>query len=262
MKTSSVFKKWLSFFVWAVLPLIPLLIPAIAKHPLWPLIPGYLLWVLKLSFDHFDQVNLFFNKLILRITNREVVWGMSAEFSGNFSSEKLQDVYGSLLDFLPTAKTWRDEKDSKIVKLPMGGTLKIETLTVRDGEDDFTEILHFDLSDYVVPFNHSEKLLNQLIELIDKTIRSVVNAEREKYTFKVGFGEKNPYFGLFMKRLRLSEQGNIRFNISFKEKIGVNSGRVEVSTDKLVVVTKSLSSLQHFSSKYITLSSLNLPETS
>ena len=68
--------------------------------------------------------------------------------------------------------------------------------------------------------------------------------------------ESNPYLGLFLRRLKVA--ASARLDIVYNESEGANAGRVVVTKDKVSLVTRDLPSLQAFSKKYVTLSSLNL----
>lgn len=264
MKTHKIkkVKKIIGFLVWAIIPLLPLAIPNIQNQPkLWLLISsGYIVWLLKLSIDTFDAVNFFWNKLYLSILNREVNWSMTAGFDGDFNKDILSLICNEIFRIQPKAEYWQNSDRTKIIKLPFGGTIKLGFTTELNGDDEEVVKLTLAVSDIIVPFRNSKKILYQLINLIKRAVREVAQPTTEKYNLNISFGDTNPYFGLFVRRLRLPDQQNVSFNVSFHEHIGVDEGRVEVGAEKVVVVTRDLASLQTLSCKYITLSSLNLGE--
>jgi hypothetical protein len=142
------------------------------------------------------------------------------------------------------------------VKIPdIGMIIKIYTAEIRQDEGDFSTELILAVQRLYVPFRHSTKVLNKLISLIQQ-VREVNSSGKESYDFKAVFVSGNPYLGLFLRRLRVSNSA--RLNVEYTDVEGANEAKVSVTKEKVSLMTKDLQSFQAFSKKYITLSSLDL----
>jgi hypothetical protein len=114
------------------------------------------------------------------------------------------------------------------------------------------------VSELTIPIIKSEQISNQIISIINDILLPESNPESQQYILRVKFGENNPYFGLFIRKLRLPNQSLINFRVEFYESVGHMKEKVEVSATEVALITESLPSLQMLSQRYITMASLDL----
>lgn len=259
MNTSKNFKRILGFIFWVILPLFPYLIPSISNKYLEIIFP-WGLWVAKLSYDYFEAIQFWTHKILFLFTSRGTVWEMNAYFKGDFDMKVLESIYSQILNLFPATKTLVNSDDEIILVLPLGITANLRLNLVTDGLlEDSTE-LQLGIQKNFLSYFASHRTLDAIVHLIQEAICNLYEITHQKYDFKARFGENNPYFGLFVKRLRLKGSGSTSFNISFKDGEGLLSGRVQVSSDRISCTTKDLRSLEYLSKKYITLSALSVSE--
>ncbi len=257
MKTSTSAKKILSFILWITIVAIAFWAPSWFNYAWWSFGVGFFPIAAKLAYDHFDSVNLLANKFILFISNKAVSWEMKANFEGPCTEK----------DIVSIIEKWKKNHSVKILQSErfittvsleeLGMVIKFSIANIRRDEDEHFRELILHVQRMQVPFRTSTNTLNTLIHLINKA-KEVFFFEKEKYTFKVVFADKNPYLGLFLKRLQLSNESMVL--VDFGESEGAASAKVTVNKNKVSLIAKDLHSLQIFSKKYITLSSLNLSD--
>lgn len=102
-----------------------------------------------------------------------------------------------------------------------------------------------------VSFRGAQRVMNTrivpIIEAIEKNLMTV----SKQYWLTVFFGNVNPFFGLYMRRIKQSNiaEFNIRAKLSQSEEL-------VISKDKVVISAGSLSQLANEGNRYLTLSKL------
>ena len=257
MDISKNTKRIFGFIFWVILPLFPYLIPSVSNKYLEIIFP-WGLWVAKLSYDYFEVIQFWTHKILFLFTSRGTLWEMNAYFSGDFDRDVLEEIYNHVLEIYPSTKTLSNSDDEIIIVLPLGITATLRLSLITHGLlEDATE-LQLGIQKNFLSYFTSHKTLDAIVHLVQEVICKPYDIAHQKYDFKARFGENNPYFGLFVKRLKLKGSGSTSFNISFKDGDGLLSGRVQVSSDHISCTAKDLRSLEYLSKKYITLSALNV----
>jgi hypothetical protein len=259
MNTSKNIKRVLGFIFWVILPLFPYLIPSISNKYLEIIFP-WGLWVAKLSYDYFEVIQFWTHKVLFLFTSRGTIWEMNAYFGGDFDSDSVGEIYDQVLKIYPSTKTLSSSDDETIIVLPLGITVALRLSLVTHGLLEDAVELQLGIQKNFLSYFTSHKTLDAIVHLVQEVICKPYNITHQKYDFKARFGENNPYFGLFVKRLKLKGSGSTSFNISFKDGDGLLSGRVQVSADHIACTAKDLRSLEYLSKKYITLSALSVSE--
>jgi len=254
--SKKVLQKIISFLLWSFALIFAIFLPSLFKYEWWSIITGALPSILRLAYEHFDGFNLAINRIVLWLINQEVSWEMKSTFVGKFSDEDIDSVSDIILNNNKLARTLQKSDFSVIVTFPdLGTSLKISLDEIRVGEDEFQKQIHIHVQKVFVPFRHSTKILKSIAAVL-QTVRLNLEVLSETHSFSVMFLDNNPYLGLFLRTLKLPEDSKL--NVEYKESEGANNGRVSVKKDRVVIITHSLQGLQALSSKYITLSSLNL----
>jgi hypothetical protein len=134
----------------------------------------------------------------------------------------------------------------------------LEYVVWGDSLDNEKGNLYFGVSEVTVPFKKSEQITDEIISIVNDILLPECRPDSQQYILKVKFGEQNPYFGLFVRKLRLPDQNLVSFKVEFYENVGHKKEKVEVSKAEVALITESLPSLQILSRRYITLASLDL----
>ena len=254
------FLKYPWLLILAVMPIVMSYLPSRATPWLSVILaPSYLLWVVKLAYDNIDVVYFGLTRLWLHIANSQVRWNLAVEYPASLtSSESLEAAFLTVREAWPAASVWQDEKHEKQINLPGGGgVLRIRLVVVPSGPETEASCIHVDMSDLLVPFRDSSRTLEQIISVFE-SLRQKLQPKTEKYTLKVRFDGRNPYYGLFVRKIRIPNQEVISFQCDIDQHIGPNKGRIAVSRDRLAVITPNLTMMHALSKKYITLASLDL----
>jgi hypothetical protein len=249
---------WLFFLV--ATPVAIALLPS--GSPAWikaALVPSYLLWLIKIAYDNSDRVYFNVNRFFLFITNGQVRWTMSVEMTTALKLDAACDTaFTAIRKAWPSAAVWRNEPADKQIHLPGGGgLLRVRQAMFQTDPDDLGAALIVDLSDLLIPFRASTRTLEQITGIFE-SIRRQLQPQSEKYTLKVKFDASNPYYGLFIRQLRVPKQEIVSFLCDIDQHVGPERGRVAVSQERLALTTTSLSTLNTLSRRYITLASLDL----
>lgn len=257
MNNGESIRKVLSFLLWLFLLFVALVAPKFFNYAWWSVLASAFPFTIKLAYDHFDWINLFVNRSILWITNKTVSWEMKIHYTGNYSSGALDDIVMILRD-ISTLKLIQSDVYEKTINLTdLGMVIKIFIAEIRTDEDEFSNELVLSVQRMFVPFRHSTKTLHTLITMIDK-MKARLDINSERYDFKAIFTDANPYLGMFLRRLKMTESTTV--NVNYGEREGAAKAKITVNKNKVALVATDLHSLQSFSKKYITLSSLNLSE--
>ena len=183
---------------------------------------------------------------------------MSVKFTSGVDIENLTNIYKNILSDDKDAKAWKNEPREKIVNLsyPIAGVIRLRLFSIANEIEDNDSLL-FQISDLSVPFRQSEKTLNYIAEIIEKIIKREIKSAKEEYTFKVNFGEGNPYFGLFVKRLRIPNQELRTFHCEFVERRGKAEAMIDVSAKRISMTTNNSFDFRNLSSRYVSLASID-----
>jgi len=250
---------WYIFIIMG--PAVPILFPQWAnRYPLLKYIftPAWMALVGKLLYDNSNRFYFWFTRSWMWVTNAGVDWSLSVDLTGKSDKKNLEIIFDKIIKIYPDAKPWHNEEFKKIIELPFGCNIRFGQSVFQDGIERTYTTFYLNVSELVVPFRESGEMLNKLVSLIADVILPIVKPEKEKYSFKVKFGDTNPYFGLFVRRLRIPDQSLVTFRVEFDETVGHKKEKVDVSESRVALTTQSLPNLQILSRRYITLATLDM----
>lgn len=246
--------KYIWFLFLAITPLLPLWLSN--QWLLTILGPSYLLWLANLLYDHSDWFYFHATRLMLWVSNEEVAWSLAADWSET-NADPTQAVYTVLRQAYPDAVLWQNSPTEKIIKLPLGCVVRMRQTSSVDSLSQTEQGFLLEIADLVVPFRRSTRMLDELIALLDQ-VRPLLTPASENYRFRVTMAGANPYFGLFVRRLRVPQQQLKSFICEFSERVGPITEDIQVGENRIALVAHSLSSLQTLSRRYVTLATLDL----
>lgn len=218
---------------------------------------SYLLFVLMVLYDRWDPFYFHTTKGIMWLWNSKVSWSMTAEWERVASQEPVTAIYEALKASYPDAVPWMNGEREKIIKLPIGCMVRIRQVMTFDGIEGESTIVSIDIGDLVVPFRSATEILDAIVGLLTVSHKAL-RPDAERYTFRVTMPGPNPYFGLFVRQLRLPKQQLVSFICEFTEYIGPIEEQVQVSDKRISFVAHSVSTLQTLSRRYVTLATLDL----
>jgi len=194
------------------------------------------------------------------ITNVEVEWSLNVVFRDIVVKKNvIKPIFDDIIQNYPTAKVWHSDEYRKIIELPsLGCTIRLEEKIVGDSLDGEDTQIFFAISELVVPFRKSENVSEQIVLLINNILLQHISTKSQKYTLRIKFGKNNPYFGLFVRKLRVVDPNTLSFNVEFSEGIGHKKEKVQVSTDCVTLITQNLTNLQLLAKRYVTLATVDL----
>ena len=219
---------------------------------------SYLLWLFRLAYDNSERVYFHCNRFLLFITNGQVRWTMSVEMTTDLSPSACDTAFATIRAAWPSAVVWRNDPGDKEVHLPGGGgLLRIRQTSYPTDTNRIEDVLVINLSDLLIPFRASNHTLDLIVSVLE-SVRQKLQPKSEKYTLKVKFDSVNPYYGLFIRQLRLPNQEIVSFTCDIDQRVGPDKGRVVVNQDRLALTTTNLTTMSLLSRRYITLASLDL----
>lgn len=250
-------KNMLSFIVWLAILGLAIFLPKLFNYEWWSYLTSFLPFAVRLAYEYFDSIKLFINRLMLWTSSKEISWEMKTHFVGSYKKADIERIVKAITSRQNSTRILSKSEDGEVVISiqDLAMVIKLMLAKVRSDETEFTQELVFHVQRMVVPFRFGTETLNKLINLF-ADIRQSLGAEKEYYDFTALFTDENPYLGLFLRRLKLPEP--VLLNVEYKEVIGANKATVSVTKTKIKIHVGDLQSLQSFTKKYITLSSLNL----
>lgn len=208
-----------------------------------PLIFGWLLFALQLTWIHSEKFYLWIKKYWLFIKNPVCYWDMDVEMKGN--------VHRNLFPELD--KIFRSQKKplNRIEKRSnTRRKYELADFNIEVSIDETNGIVNFHIQNLRVPFRYSRSVIeNQICSLFEKLqLKIKPDADQCQYGLIIEFQETNPYYGFFVRRLNKSDIQN--FNVVFK----VDDDSVRVSKSTIQINASTINSLNTITKNYLTLS--------
>lgn len=217
-------------------------------------LPTFGCWILTILYQRWDWLYFQVNRWSMWLRNKEVVWSLRVEWGGyDVSQPVVQQAFDTLVGRFPNAIVRRREPFDTSVELP-GYTVHLseryEPPQFGIGELDSGRVLSLAVSELIVPFRASHRILEQQLLPLLELIRTTLIPQDEKYSLKVRFGEHNPYFGFYLQRIRLPQI--VTFQCEFIDE-RADGDRISVGKDQLTIVSQSLMAMGTLARKYLAL---------
>jgi hypothetical protein len=218
------------------------------------LISGWILLVLKIAYDRMERVFLFVNKVKYFLLNTATFWDLDIEYKGRFDKSFLEKVKDIVQQNFDNKKVIR-EASRALTVLADGININVELSG--EVETVSNDVLYYQdvditLKDIRSSFREAKNIVNRMVSVLG-SIDKEVGFEDSKYCATIKFKKYNPYFGLYVKRLKLKEIDSFTclFNI---EQSKSESNKVLIAKDSISITTKRIASFQSLSLKYLCLS--------
>jgi len=228
--------------------LVPL---AVAVLPTWATV------LAKIAYDRWDPLYFWVNRAWMWALNREVRWGLEAEWSEyDTLGTTLADLVNQVRTAVPRTVLRQDDTAQKILECTHSGYSVViaqvadpgDTLLMQGNGNIVVRLL---ISEMVVPFRFADRLLDSELVPLLSAIHKRLAAGNEKYSVKVSFLGENPYFGFYLRRLGLRQIRH--FDCEFVDN---RAGRnvVSVGRQSLSINSPDLTTIASLTKKYLALS--------
>lgn len=219
---------------------------------------GWAFLVLKIMYDRWPSFYLTTTRLWYWMTNPEVVWDMSILFHGDFAQDALDKVVEAMSsrdkDFVFKANTpFRKELWLRRTLFEITSySDPAEALGLELGSETKRSI-HVQMREKEVTYRTSLNCLDRFLAPMLEAIERSLSPSATTYSLSVVFQKPNPFFGLYVRRLKLAHIAD--FRVTFDVKSGGSGTNVKILKDVLQITTSSRDALMMMSRKYLCLSS-------
>ena len=207
---------------------------------------GWLLLLMQSAYVKIEAVYWFVQKTKYTIYNPDTVWDMTIRYKTNSLDEKA------------IMKAQQEVCKTAVLDRPELRRLSNQRLEIRSDELFVELYVNWDEGLFQVFFNKlpvsfrgSQRVLNDRIIPIIEAIEKSLVIESKQYWLSVYFGNINPFYGLYMRRMKQNRitEFNIRAKLGDREELIISRDKVEISAG-------SLSQLANEGRKYLTLSKI------
>ncbi len=211
---------------------------------------AFLIAIWKSLYPHWDRLYLLVQKAKYQLLNIDTQWSLNIELTIDqdlYIAERIKKTLLSCYQGKMKFSGDTSRLDARIERLmPVEFTF--------DQVPGATQI-HISILDFHVTFRKSLDILKkEIVPLFDRLDRELrPHSESTKYSMKVYFKNWNPYFGLYINRLRLHSirEFNVVIDVPHEKE-----SRVAVSKEELSISSRSLIAFQNLAESYLPLAKL------
>ena len=207
-------------------------------------------FILQFAYNRWETIYVWFNKIRFFITNPSVLWNIEVDAQGNYGSDALDQVmrefrlkYPNFRVHLREAERMTFQCDGMIVVVAVRDPVREVSGTSRWG----SLTIHF--QDVRDSYRASGGLIDRISEIVERVL-STMPVGPVKYSARIKFpAERNPYFGLYAKRLRPDQVAAFSCILEHKEN-GI-SDTVNVSKEAISLSATNRARWTTLSKKYL-----------
>lgn len=207
---------------------------------------GWFLFTVTFIYHSEDKFYWAVQKFKYFLVNPDTQWDLSVKYKINSFDLDLLSVLQkeiSTIAILDTAETRR--LSAQRIEI------RADELIVEVYFDERRSAVEVFFGKIPVSFRGAQRTIEKRISPVLESIENKLLVSSKAYFLSVYFGDANPYFGLYMRRLRPQDVSEVNIKLKINDKDNMN-----VSKQKLTVTTSSLSDLGNSVRKYLTLSKL------
>lgn len=204
------------------------------------------------ALHNLERWRLFVGRVRLKLFNSETRWSLSVDFSVSSGALALDQAlavvraaHGVTVRVL--------SQSSKLAVISLGGTtlrLKIES-GLDPLSDEAIDYLRAEFSEVSRGFRDQQEALQHECFPVINRIGEVIGTSEAKYVVKVMFPTSNPYFGLFVARIKPEDVS--RFSLEYFEQDATERDIVKVHRDRVEVIASTARSAEKLSLRYLAL---------
>lgn len=243
------FKKWTPLaFPLVIIFLVSCLV---WRYPGWFFVNGvtvlgWACFILQWLYSHWDRFYWEIQKIKYNISNPDTQWELYIRYqiSGDINNETLRVIQDNL------CKAAAIDRPTIIPLSSHRVQIKADELNIEVSFDYESNDIDVLFTKIPVSFRGSKRVIEKRIVPILESIENKMGILKKSYWLTVYFGNVNPYFGLYIRRIRQENVSEMHI------RIGSNKENIDVSKQKITLTASSLGGLSENARKYLTLSEL------
>ena len=255
-------KKWYynRFFLFSVIALLMSSI-SITIYANWNYLMSHIFDVLKYAFgiigiistlyNYYRKFHLFITRIKIVLLNNDATWNTSAVFDGEFDEEIQRKIKNKIDEFDEKSEIQVIDNHTFQV-FSRGLTLYFEYSDVYNSDEDKHHgHLVMRVRDYHASYSNALDTLDAKIVPLLTMLEKEARPNESKYSFRIEFGENNPFMGLVVKHI---DKASIEdFSFSYNKSVGLNKRFVRVNKKGIECTTNTLTDFQSASGNFLVL---------
>jgi hypothetical protein len=207
---------------------------------------GWILLLFQTSYVNIEKIYWFIQRIKYYIQNPDTVWDLSIKYqTEGLTEENIKKVQNELLKTALLDRPELRRISNQRIEI-RADELYIELFV--DYEDQMFQIFFRKLP---VSFRGAQRVINTRIIPIIEAIENNIIVSTKYYWLSVFFGSINPFFGLYMRRIKQTDITELNIRVKSTE-----NEELVISKEKITIFATSLSQLADEGKKYLTLSKL------
>lgn len=207
--------------------------------------------IITALYNYYQKFHLLVTRIKIILLNGDSTWNVSAVYDGEFN-ENIQNKIESKIRTIDKLAEFQRVNNCCFQSYTQGLTLYFEYADFYNGDEDENQgHLVVRVRDYHASYNKSIETLDEKIVPLMTMIHEEVKPNKSQYSFKISFGEKNPFLGLVARNI--DKTSIIDFSFKTKKEIGISRRYVEVNKKGIECTTTTLSDFQSASGNFLAL---------
>lgn len=232
----------------AVLALFALFVFLLVRFP-GPV--GWLFAVLKVVYDRWEFAYLLVNRGYFWLVNQEMRWNFSVEVRVKDGRELLAQIPALIVQHFPDRNAKVETLSRTRLRVVTDGKI-FEAHIDEDGSVE-ESLLRLDVHRLPTTFRTAEALLDEQLVPLLHDIEARSGSGKSTYHLAIDFNGTNPFYGLFVRRLRSSAVD------TFKVVLRGERETVHINQETVTVQSESVATLRKVAANYLALGSGEIP---
>ena len=240
---------------WVVpaLCLLFLVVYIIWAKPAWffengPALLGWVAFILSVAYQRFDAVYWKVQKWVYAVRNPDTQWDLTVTYQGS-------KIDLSVLDTVREALCQAAELDRPTVRIisEQRFELRADELFLEVSVAGLGDVGSLDImvSKLPVSFRRATYTIENRLAPILEAVEQGISVKEKRYWLTAYFGKVNPYFGLYLRRLRPESVKEVHVKV-----VNNNGEALTIAREKITIFACSLGELSKDARKFLTLSEM------
>lgn len=174
------------------------------------------------------------------LLNRDLLWNVEVVFEGVFLKKTL-DEYITQLIYKNKRDNAKLEQNELRYLIKYEKFITLEFLINDTDAEEFKELI-ISILDLNIGYRRSKVILEDKIIPLIEEVQNHFNTKKAKYSLKISFESLNPFFGIYVQRLKTSMIKE--FSLNFELPLNEGQGLVTVTKSDVIVVSDKLQSFR------------------
>lgn len=208
--------------------------------------------VFEVAYRRWERLYLAVRRLILWTTNPSTQWNVEVDYAGEFRASDVDRVSLLLQERYGHGRLLAEDTTGRTLQLD-GMVVRISLVAAFDHdkvEHDHVHDLVLRFSDVRTTYRGAKGLADGIASLLDQAER-LIEPEATKFSATVEFEDLNPYFGLYVQRLRRDTVRSFQCTLSPDGEQGEDPSTVVVGLKQVAVSSRNASDWLRLSKRYL-----------